>query len=749
MKRILCLVSFILLLSIVSFAKETVIYENDFSKSDLSDFKMYGKMVVKDGYLKAIGGEGPSAYIAYTFPEKYQGLDYIVEADYIGHTNHGGILIGATADNLESVPKYFSGYVCNVYKTNGAIGYFAGDGWGGSFATVRVDLSHPDLHIKVKVLRGVMTWSIYKLGEDTPIYVSRYEPGDGTNDIYKTLTSTVGIRQYYADGGAFDNFKVTILTDDELPKLSNPLTFSNATFDSNGITVDKSVATGNGAMLTKATVSGDFRASFSLAAKGVSRFYFGMTDEKNGYAFEINAKETAVFLYRIDNGIYTLLGEKENIIREDFCKVTLDIHDGITSIFYDNYYQNGSEFPKFEFPLQLTDGKIGFWLEGGKVKDFTVGESEIVAPEETYLNPVNPGADPDVLYWEGTYYLYVYSGNDGKNIFRVYTSPDLVHFTERNIVFTWKDEYTTAQAGTSWSPNVSYYDGKFYLFFAAKRTGEDQRSVYYATADSPYGPFTFDGPLEAVNPNRKNEIDGHPFYDEDGKIYMSFSRYDWGGTIWLEEVEFDNGKVIQKPETDTRVIIPDREWDNDGGTALCEGGYIWKHEGYYYLIYATVKYDRHYGEAVAVSKNPLGPYVKYDYNPIVTHNYMLDGPGDALIVPSPDGKELYMVYHRHNEVGKVHLRQTCVDLIEFVDNPDDPNGPDILTVRGPSSTPQKMPSNIYRYDVDRDGYTTVKDAQIVLDKYINRAQYSGYYDVDASGAVNLYDAIILLKKAVE
>nr|MBQ5810899.1 family 43 glycosylhydrolase [Clostridia bacterium] len=749
MKRLFCVVFFAVLLSLAVLAKETVIYENDFSSSDLSDFTMYGNMVVVGGRLKASGGEGPSAYVAYTFPEKYQGMDYIVEVDYLGHNNHGGLIIGATSDDLDEVPKYFSGYGCNVYRTTGTICYFAGAGWGGEFAKVRVSLEHPDLHLSVRVLRGVMTWSVYKLGEDTPIYVSRYEPGDGTGDIYKTFTSTVGIRQYYADKGSFDNFKVTVLTDDELPPLSKTVTFGGATFASNGITVDKSVASGNGAMLTKAIISGDFRTSFKLAANGVTRFYFGMTDEKNGYAFEINKKETAVFLYKIKDGVYSLLGEKENIIREDFCKVTLDIHDGITSIFYDNYYQNGSEFPKFEFPLQNTDGELGFWLEGGSVKDFTVGESEITLPEETYLNPVNPGADPDVLYWEGTYYLYVYSGNDGKNIFRVYTSPDLVHFTERNIVFTWDDKYIAAQAGSSWSPNVSYYDGKFYLFFAAKRAGVDQRSVFYATADSPYGPFTFDGPLEAVNPNRHNEIDGHPFYDEDGKIYMSFSRYDCGGTIWLEEVEMAHGRVIQKPETDTRVIIPDREWDNDGGTGLCEGGYIWKHEGYYYLIYATVKYDRHYGEAYAVSENPLGPYVKYDFNPIVTHNYMLDGPGDALIVPSPDGKELYMVYHRHNAVGKVHLRQTCIDLIEFVDDPDNPDGPDILTVRGPSSTPQKMPSNIYRYDVDRDGYTTIKDVQIVLEKYLGRAQYSGYYDVDASGTVNLYDAIILLKKAVE
>ena len=125
----------------------------------------------------------------------------------------------------------------------------------------------------------------------------------------------------------------------------------------------------------------------------------------------------------------------------------------------------------------------------------------------------------------------------------------------------------------------------------------------------------------------------------------------------------------------------------------------------------------------------------------------MDGPGDAPIIPSPDGTELYLVYHRHNEVGKVHLRQTCVDLIEFVPDPD--GGPDILTVRGPSSTPQRLPSNIYRYDVDRDGKTSLKDALMMLQYMRSGKLYSGTYDVDANGSMGINDAAMILKKIVE
>ena len=748
MKKILLALLLLACLSLTVSAKETVIYENDFSSSDLSDFKMYGSMKVSDGALKAIGN-GTSAYIAYTFPEKYQGMDYIVEVDYLGCSNMGGLLIGATSDSLTKVPSYFSGYTATTSNSGEKvyIAYFSESGWGGNFAPGTNLITDDDFHLSVRVYKGAMTFRATSLDGKTLFQEFRYEPGDHENDIYDTFTSTVGLRQYYSDAGRFDNFKVTIIEDDELPKMSDTLTLSGTSFKASGLTVKDGIVSGNGAMLSQNALSGDYRVSVSVANKDISRLYFGMTDEKNGYAFELNGYEQTVMLFKITDGVFEILGEKANIIREGFCDLTVDVHGGIVSAYYDNYFEGADAFPKFEFYLDGTDGKFGIWLEGGMAQSLSVGDSTVTLPEETYTNSINPGADPDVLYYEGTYYLYVYAGNDGNNIFRVYTSPDLVHFTPRNIIFTWDHiTYNNVNGKTAWSPNVFYNesDGLFYLFFAAEQLGADTgRRVYYASSDSPYGPFTHDGPLVAIND--VNEIDGHPFVGYDGKTYMSFSRYDEGGTIWFEEVTIKDGVVTAKPETATRVIYSDREWDNDGALRLCEGGFVWKHDGYYYLIYATGSYSRHYGEAVAVSKNPLGPYEKYEYNPILRYNYEVDGTGDALIIPSPDGEELYMVYHRHTVPDNGGTpRDVCVDLIEFVEDPD--GGPDILTVRGPSNTPQKLPSNKYRYDVNRDGKVTLADAMKVLQNVRAATDYSGYYDVDANGSIGLSDVMAIFEK---
>ncbi len=747
MKKLLLVLLVLICLSITVSAKETVIYENDFSNPSLSDFTMKGTMKAENGYLKAVGS-GSTAFVSYDLPTEYKGKDYRVEVDYIGCNNMGGLLIGATNSEAAITSSYFTGYTATTNNTGKKvyIAYFNETGWGGTFAPSTNNITVDAFHMSVMVYKGAMTFRVTDM-DGTLIQEFRYEPGDHENDIYDTFTSTVGIRQYYTDAGHFDNFKVTIIEDDVLPNMSTSVKLGETAFKANGLTVKDGVASGSGAMLSEKALSGEYRIEYSVANKNISRFYFGMSDTKNGYALELDEKEQEITLFNIKDGVFSILSKRAFIIRDGYCDLVIDVHDGIASIYYNNFYLEEDTMPKVEFYLDNLDGKFGMWLNGGSVQLIGVGDSKVEIPEDYFINPVNSGADPDVLYYNGTYYLYVYE-NSGFNYFRLYTSPDLVHFTKRNYIFTWDPiNYSNVNSNTPWSPNVFYNesDGLFYLTFAAEQNGlNDTRRIYYAHSDSPFGPFVHDGPLTPINPD-VNEIDGHIYSGYDGKTYISLSRYDEGGTVWLEEVVIKDGVITAKPETLTRVVVSDREWDNDGALRLCEGGSIWKHNGYYYLIYATGSYSRHYGEAVAVSKNPLGPYEKYDYNPILNWNYIIDGPGDSLMIPSPDGEEIYMVHHRHREPdngGKT--RDTCIALVEFVKDPD--GGPDILVVNGPSSTPQKMPSNKYRFDVNRDGTVTLADAMVVLKQISANTDYSGYYDVDANGSIGMGDVVAILEK---
>ena len=761
MKKLLVLLVLALALVIGVSAKEVVIYENDFSNSDLSDFYIKGTKggtmeVTESGTLKAIiadAGTGTSAYVSYDIPAEHHGKDYIVEVDYINPTRMGGILVGASGVGVKP-SSYFTGYTVTTDGSAKQVYYafFNETGWGGDFGKNPTSpITGKDIHLWVYVSERAMTFRATSLDGETLYQGSRYDYGFHPNDIYDTRGYTVGLRQYYADTGYFDNFKVSVVEPDVIPTLGSSVTVGGTAFASNGITAENGVISGSGVMISKDALSGNYRISGSVANKNMSRIYFGMSaDNKNGYALDIDSYFENVTLNKIENGEFKILQIRKTVIREGYVNFYVDVHDGIVTISYDNFFAGEEALPTIELYLNNTDGKFGFWLEGGQIKDIASGDAKITLPEETYTNNVNIGADPYILFHNGTYYLYVYmgySGNNGNEIFDLYTSSNLVDWKYCNKVFPWDSAmYSNVDGKTAWSPNMFYNeaDGLFYLTFAAEGFGSDTvRKVYYASSDSPYGPFVHDGPLVALND--MHECDGNIFVGYDGKTYMSYSRYDAKATVWIGEVIVKDGVITAVPENSARAVIPDAEWENDGALFTCEGGFVWKHNGYYYLIYATSSYERHYGQCLAISKNPTGPYEKVDYNPILNWNYIIDGPGDANIVQSPDGTEAYMLYHRHIVPGDISYgRETCIDLVKFVKNPD--GGPDILTVAGPSSTPKALPSNQYRYDVNRDGSVTIADAMTVLRYVRNGSMYNGWYDVDGNGSIGVSDVLALMQK---
>jgi hypothetical protein len=64
----------------------------------------------------------------------------------------------------------------------------------------------------------------------------------------------------------------------------------------------------------------------------------------------------------------------------------------------------------------------------------------------------------------------------------------------------------------------------------------------------------------------------------------------------------------------------------------------------------------------------------------------LSGPGHDSITVSPDGSELFMVYHTHADVTKPSGKRTVnIDRLAF----DDKSG---LRINGPTRTPQPLPA---------------------------------------------------------
>ncbi len=313
--------------------------------------------------------------------------------------------------------------------------------------------------------------------------------------------------------------------------------------------------------------------------------------------------------------------------------------------------------------------------------------------EKTYTNPIADGVymgDPFMIHHEGVYYLYG-TTNSGEG-FRCWSSRDLQEWNPEGFVFRESEE--TWGGSNFWAPEVHHLDGKFYLAFSCKgREAEHDRMLLcLAESDSPTGPFK-----EVYAPwfdMGYSCIDAHLFFDDDGKKYLYFDRVgyegEWPdghlyGLVYCREL---NEKMA--PVGDTVFVSgPEQEWEHPlSDNSRCnEGSYIMKHDGRYYMTYSANHYrDPFYGIGVSTADHPLGPWTKSEDNPLIglDKEREIFGPGHNCFMRSPDGSELFIVYHTHvSEENK--QREVNIDRVKF-----DETGR--LLVKGPTRTPQPVPS---------------------------------------------------------
>lgn len=240
-----------------------------------------------------------------------------------------------------------------------------------------------------------------------------------------------------------------------------------------------------------------------------------------------------------------------------------------------------------------------------------------------YQNPLPMAfGDPFLLKAsDGKYYMY---GTGGvSNGFKVYSSDDLV---------TWTDEGPIYQGGTSdswatdcfWAPEVYERNGKYYLWFSAnwkENPTKEQENfrIGVAVADKPTGPFKdlFNQPV--FDPGYPI-IDANILFDDaTGKTYLYYSRCCYKHAVesevsawakekgWFDEIEEswiygvelkpDFSGIIGEPVVllcpPQTMDDPQAEWENRSVTShevnrrWTEGSYIVKHKNLYYMLYSA------------------------------------------------------------------------------------------------------------------------------------------------------------------
>lgn len=275
-------------------------------------------------------------------------------------------------------------------------------------------------------------------------------------------------------------------------------------------------------------------------------------------------------------------------------------------------------------------------------------------------NPLMEGADPFILVENNKYYLYFTKENDG---FKVYESTDLYNWIDKGYALK-VGEKVKGRFGF-WAPEIIKHNDIFYMVYVS------EEHLAIAQSKSPLGPF------ECV----KNEfiddvhaIDGHFFKDDDGTIYLYFVRFNDGNVIHVAKMNDDMSGIVK--DSEKFLLKAELPWEISSGFKVIEGPFVLKHNNKYYLSFScnhTQSPD--YAIGYAISDNPMGPFIKYENNPILFKNDLVVGVGHHSFFYDLNNK-LMCVYHRHNSPIQNYPRMVCLDEACFEK--------DILKIKGPN-----------------------------------------------------------------
>lgn len=227
--------------------------------------------------------------------------------------------------------------------------------------------------------------------------------------------------------------------------------------------------------------------------------------------------------------------------------------------------------------------------------------------------------DPVAIKEGDTYHLYC----TGKGI-SSFESKDLQHWTYTGPIFKDKPEWTDTvvpEFGNHiWAPDVSKYNGKYYMYYSVSAFAKNTSAIGVATnttldVNSKNYKWEDQGIVIQSVPNRDlwNAIDPNLIFDEEGTPWLSFGSF-WDG-LKLVQLNQDLTSVAQ-PEVWHTLARRERSFeleDTDPGDAALEAPFIFKKGDYYYLFLSWDLCCRGenstYKVVVGRSKTLTGPYL--------------------------------------------------------------------------------------------------------------------------------------------
>ena len=308
-----------------------------------------------------------------------------------------------------------------------------------------------------------------------------------------------------------------------------------------------------------------------------------------------------------------------------------------------------------------------------------------------YINPVYPHSFPDpfVFKFRGEYYaLCTDFARDGK-VFPVLHSRDLVNWREIGGAM----EKLNNDSPFYWAPEVFYHNGKFYLYYSVGN--EAQMEIRVAVSTRPDGSFIDSGHRLT---GEEFAIDAHVFEDTNGEHYLFYATdflahsHIGTGTVVDKLIDFFTLAGAPRPVTraryDWQIYDPNRAEKGGVRWHTVEGPTVLKRKNVYYEMFSGGNWQNTtYGVSFAVTGdlNQTEEWSQFSDGekvfPILrTIPDLIVGPGHNSVVRGLNNRELFCVYHRWTENGRV----LAIDRMDFT-------GGNRMFIKGATHTPQLAP----------------------------------------------------------
>jgi arabinan endo-1,5-alpha-L-arabinosidase len=259
--------------------------------------------------------------------------------------------------------------------------------------------------------------------------------------------------------------------------------------------------------------------------------------------------------------------------------------------------------------------------------------------------------DPTIVRRPDGSYLLAHTGDN----IALKTSADRTTFRNAGAVFPNGASWTTTYTGGSrnlWAPDLTYRDGRYWLYYSASSFGSNRSAIFLATSTTGNaGSWTNQGlVIESRTSDNFNAIDPNLVVDASGRWFLSFGSF-WSG---IKMIALD--PATGKRSDSSLLSIAGR-----GGGAI-EAPVIVRHGNYYYQ---WVSFDRccqgaasTYRVMVGRSAGVTGPYVDRNGTAmtagggteVLAGRGSIHGPGHQAVLQESTGDAL--VYHYYADDGR-------------------------------------------------------------------------------------------------